>query len=160
MGTTYIEKIVTSEMKMLWAISLVLLLSVVAEDDSVYANQKTLLIKPTFIPKTCGTSPKSANGDTVKIKYVIRLPDGTGFASAAVHEFRLGAGEVIKGWDQGLTGMCVGENRRLVIPPHLGYGATEYNPDRDNTDPNVQKVRIPPHSVLIFDTELLAIYSA
>lgn len=60
-------------------------------------------------------------------------------------DFRLGAGQVIAGWDQGLTGMCVGEKRKLTIPPELGYGSRGAGGV------------IPPNAVLIFETELLAI---
>lgn len=53
--------------------------------------------------------------------------------------------QVIKGWDQGLLGMCEGEKRRLIIPPHLGYGAAGAG------------AKIPPDSTLIFETELIKI---
>lgn len=55
--------------------------------------------------------------------------------------------KVIKGWDQGLLGMCVGEKRRLVIPPELGYGESGAGD------------KIPPNAVLIFETELIKIES-
>lgn len=57
----------------------------------------------------------------------------------------MGAGQVIKGWDQGLLGMCEGEKRRLVIPPELGYGSAGAGE------------KIPPDSTLIFETELIKI---
>ncbi|XP_066023870.1 uncharacterized protein [Pocillopora verrucosa] len=60
-------------------------------------------------------------------------------------EFQLGKGKVIKGWEMGIKGMCIGEKRKLIIPPHLGYGAR-----------GIQNV-IPSDSVLIFTTELMSI---
>jgi len=59
--------------------------------------------------------------------------------------FQIGIGQVVKGWDQGLLDMCVGEKRRLVVPPHLGYG-----------EQGAGEV-IPPGATLVFETELLKI---
>jgi peptidylprolyl isomerase len=59
-------------------------------------------------------------------------------------EFRLGKGEVIKGWDEGVSTMKVGGKRTLIIPPDLGYGATGAG-------------SIPPHSTLLFEVELLSV---
>ncbi|GLV43256.1 FK506-binding protein 14 [Carabus blaptoides fortunei] len=81
--------------------------------------------------------------------YKGRLDDGTEFDNSYKRDhpitFTLGSGQVIKGWDQGLIGMCVGEKRKLVIPPSLGYGTNGSPP------------RIPSNSVLTFEVELMNI---
>ena len=82
------------------------------------------------------------NGDSLTVKYVGKLEDGTTFDAESTFEFILGAGDVIKGWDQGLIGMKVGGQRKLVVPPKLGYGKRGCGPD------------IPPDSTLYFVIDL------
>lgn len=92
------------------------------------------------------------NGDTLVMNYTGRLTDGTVFDSnvdpkfshVTPFEFNLGAGQVIKGWDEGLLGMKVGEKKTLTIPPEKGYGSQAQGP-------------IPANSTLIFDVELVGI---
>src|SRR3954454_7166456 len=96
-----------------------------------------------------GTGATAAKGDTVEVHYTGWLTDGKKFDSSKDRgrpfSFRLGAGQVIKGWDDGVEGMKVGGTRKLVIPSDLAYGARGV--------PNV----IPPNSVLTFEVELLNI---
>ncbi|MCL4398156.1 FKBP-type peptidyl-prolyl cis-trans isomerase [Patescibacteria group bacterium] len=96
---------------------------------------------------TVGTGSAAENGDTVTVNYTGTLTDGKKFDSSYDrHEpfkFKLGAGEVIRGWDQGILGMKVGGKRRLTIPPELGYGSRGAG------------AAIPPNSTLIFEVELL-----
>jgi peptidylprolyl isomerase len=93
-----------------------------------------------------GASPKP--GQTITVNYVGTLEDGTEFDNSYKKgrpaNFKIGVGQVIKGWDEGLMGMKVGGKRRLFIPSQLGYGSTP----RDN---------IPPNSNLLFEIELLAV---
>ncbi len=95
-----------------------------------------------------GTKDEAQNGDTLTVHYVGTLADGTKFDSSrdrgAPFTFRLGAGEVIRGWDAGMVGMKVGGTRRLTIPPELGYGARGIG-------------LIPPNSTLHFEVELLGV---
>ncbi|RDW68704.1 peptidylprolyl isomerase family protein FPR2 [Aspergillus mulundensis] len=93
---------------------------------------------------------KTQKGDSVKMHYRGTLAaDGTQFDASydrgTPFKFKLGAGHVIKGWDQGLLGMCVGEKRTLTIPPEFGYG-----------ERGAGGV-IPGGATLIFQTELLEI---
>ncbi|KAL4925259.1 peptidylprolyl isomerase family protein FPR2 [Aspergillus undulatus] len=92
---------------------------------------------------------KTIKGDTVKMHYRGTLAaDGSQFDASydrkTPFKFKLGAGRVIKGWDEGLLDMCVGEKRTLTIPPEYGYGDRGIGP-------------IPGGSTLIFQTELLEI---
>jgi FKBP-type peptidyl-prolyl cis-trans isomerase len=80
-----------------------------------------------------GTGEPIKNGQTAVMLYTGTLADGSVFDASAKHgneplSFTLGAGQVIAGWDQGILGMKVGEERTLTIPPELGYGANGYPP--------------------------------
>jgi len=94
------------------------------------------------------------NGDHVAVHYTGTLENGTKFDSSVDRgepfPFTVGEGRVIKGWDQGLLGMKVGEKKRLVLPPDLAYGASGITAP-DGT------VVIPPNATLIFDIELISI---
>jgi FKBP-type peptidyl-prolyl cis-trans isomerase FkpA len=94
-----------------------------------------------------GTGAEATAGKTVVVHYTGWLMDGTKFDSSLDRDqpfsFPLGAGQVIKGWDEGVAGMKVGGQRTLIIPPALGYGARGAG--------NV----IPPNASLKFQVQLL-----
>lgn len=96
-----------------------------------------------------GTGAEAVAGKKVSVHYVGTLTDGTKFDSSRDRgqpfDFPLGAGRVIKGWDQGVAGMKVGGKRKLVIPPELAYGSKGF--------PGL----IPPNSTLVFEVELLGV---
>ncbi|XP_041374471.1 FK506-binding protein 2-like isoform X3 [Gigantopelta aegis] len=88
--------------------------------------------------------------DKLKMHYTGTLEkDGSKFDSSLdrneAFEFQIGVGHVIKGWDEGLIGMCIGEKRKLTIPPDMGYG------DQGAGE------KIPPGATLVFEVELLSI---
>lgn len=97
---------------------------------------------------TEGQGPAAVKGALLICHYRGTLEDGTLFDSSYDHgrpfQFVIGAGRVIKGWDQGLLGMKAGGRRQLFVPSELGYGERS-------------KPRIPPHSNLIFDVEMLEV---
>ncbi|PSN64307.1 hypothetical protein BS50DRAFT_590143 [Corynespora cassiicola Philippines] len=101
------------------------------------------------VTKPIDCTRKTENGDTISVNYRGTLEsDGSEFDSSYKRNkpfmFKLGIGQVIAGWDQGLLGMCIGEGRKLTIPPALAYG-------------NSQVGTIPAGSTLVFETELMAI---
>ena len=96
-----------------------------------------------------GTGTEAVKGKTVSVHYVGTLESGKQFDSSRDRDepfdFKLGAGMVIQGWDQGVAGMKIGGKRKLTIPSNLGYGDRGY--------PGV----IPPKATLIFEVELLGV---
>ena len=96
-----------------------------------------------------GKGATAVAGKIVKVNYIGKLVNGKQFDASCdrgeAFEFALGAGQVIKGWDQGVAGMKVGGIRRLIIPSSLGYGAAGAGG------------AIPGGAALVFDVELLAV---
>jgi len=96
-----------------------------------------------------GNGNSAAAGQRVSVHYTGWLTDGKKFDSSKDRGqpfmFALGRGEVIRGWDEGVSGMKVGGKRKLTIPPELGYGTR-----------GAGKI-IPPNSTLLFEVELLAV---
>lgn len=103
---------------------------------------------------TIGTGAEAKAGDHVSVHYTGWLQNADGTAGSKfdsskdrneAFEFPLGAGNVIRGWDEGVQGMKVGGARKLIIPAALGYGARGAGGV------------IPPHATLIFEVELLGV---
>ena len=106
-------------------------------------SQTTYVVEDVIV----GNGVIAEEGDTLTVHYVGTLPGGAVFDTSrreggSPFTFTLGAGEVIRGWDEGLVGMRVGGTRVLVIGPEYGYGASAVGP-------------IPANSTLIFEVELL-----
>ena len=102
-----------------------------------------------YIDIEVGEGPAAVSGKEVTVHYTGTFPNGKKFDSSVDREepftFQLGAGRVIKGWDEGVAGMRIGGKRKLVIPSELGYGKR-----------GAGSV-IPPDAVLHFEVELLGV---
>lgn len=102
-----------------------------------------------YVDRVVGTGDEAVAGKTVNVHYTGWLENGKKFDSSVDRgqpfSFPLGAGRVIKGWDEGVQGMKVGGKRKLTIPSDLGYGSRGAGGV------------IPPNATLIFDVELLGV---
>lgn len=114
-----------------------------AEEEKIVTTKSGLQL----VDLATGTGRKAHVGETAVVHYTGWLTNGTKFDSSKDRNkpfaFQLGAGRVIKGWDEGVVGMQIGGTRKLIIPPHLGYGAR-----------GAGHV-IPPNATLIFEVQLL-----
>lgn len=120
-----------------------------AKPTKVTGKPKTTLSGLEYWDIKVGTGAEATPGKVVTVNYTGWLVSGKKFDSSLDrHEpfrFPLGAGQVIKGWDEGVAGMKVGGKRQLKIPPSLGYGARGAGGV------------IPPNATLVFDVELLGV---
>jgi FKBP-type peptidyl-prolyl cis-trans isomerase FkpA len=131
-------------------LSLLLVVSCGGDDDSGPSLAPTTSAPYSQTDLVVGTGAVATAGNQVTVAYTGWLHDssrpdakGTQFDSSSSFSFRLGTGAVIRGWDQGVAGMRVGGQRRLVIPPDLAYG---------NQSPPGSI--IPPNATLVFDVML------
>lgn len=115
----------------------------VQASDKGNKMEEELKIEDTIV----GTGVEAKPGQMIEVHYTGKLTNGTVFDSSLnrneTFKFKLGAGQVIKGWDQGFAGMKVGGKRTLTIPASLGYGSRGAG------------AVIPPNATLIFDVELI-----
>jgi FKBP-type peptidyl-prolyl cis-trans isomerase len=120
-----------------------------ASDKGPDANAVTTASGLKYIDQVVGTGDLAVAGKTTSVHYTGWLENGTKFDSSVDRgqpfSFRLGAGQVIKGWDEGVQGMKVGGKRKLTIPANLGYGSRGAGGV------------IPPNATLVFDVELLGV---
>lgn len=118
-------------------------------DNTTGKNEITTSSGLTYRDEVVGTGEVAVAGKTATVHYTGWLENGKQFDSSVDRgqpfSFRLGAGQVIKGWDEGVQGMKVGGKRKLTIPANLGYSARGAGGI------------IPPHATLIFDVELLGV---
>lgn len=118
-------------------------------DNNTDRHEITTSSGLTYVDEVIGNGEVAVAGKTATVHYTGWLVNGTQFDSSLDRgqpfSFRLGVGQVIKGWDEGVQGMKVGGKRKLMIPANLGYGARGAGSI------------IPPHATLIFDVELLGV---
>merc|ERR1712109_230515 len=121
------------------------LFTLAAVSAEVKETESGLKVEYISKPDTCDKVAR--NGDMLSMHYVGTLESGAKFDSSydrsEPFKFQIGVGQVIKGWEEGVLGMCVGEKRKLIVPPELGYG------DQGAGD------IIPGGATLYFDIELL-----
>ncbi len=121
----------------------------IASDTMSDANVVTTPSGLKYVEIKEGTGATPERGQTVEVHYTGTLEDGTKFDSSRDRgqpfKFKIGVGQVIKGWDEGLSTMKVGGRRNLIIPPDLGYGSRGAGGV------------IPPNATLLFDVELLGV---
>jgi FKBP-type peptidyl-prolyl cis-trans isomerase len=119
-----------------------------ADDFNETGEAQTTASGLQYIDTQLGSGPEAAAGQSVSVHYTGWLTDGKKFDSSRDRgqpfRFGLGAGQVIKGWDEGVAGMKVGGRRKLIVPAGLGYGERGVGP-------------IPAGATLVFAVELLGV---
>jgi len=143
------SRIAFSLLALIIAVSFNLSTDAISKEEKMSGDIQTTPSGLQYIVIEEGTGDKPEKGKKVKVHYTGKLEDGTVFDSSVKRgvpiEFTLGVGQVIKGWDEGISDMQPGGKRQLIIPPDLGYGPNGYPPV------------IPPNSTLIFDVELVEV---
>ncbi len=123
------------------------------KDRNAYLQENNITVQPTksglyYVENKAGTGEQAKAGDVVVVHYTGKFLDGKKFDSSydrnQPFEFKLGAGQVIKGWDEGVAYMKEGGKSTLIIPSNLAYGENDY-------------YSIPAYSTLVFEIELIKI---
>jgi len=138
----FYKRIKTKFHSMKTILTLAAIVAVIAEPET-----KDSGLKVEYVSKPDSCDRVARNGDMLEMHYTGTLEDGKKFDSSydrsEPFKFQIGVGQVIKGWEEGVLGMCIGEKRRLIVPPELGYGKQGAGDI------------IPPDATLFFDVELV-----